>query len=407
MTETPRRTAILSGLAGLGGLAALGACTEGGTGPDRSAPTTPERTIGDRALPGPGTASRAFRGEHQAGIVEDPQPYAAFVALDLPHGTTRDAIRRLFAVWTDDIERLTSGRGTLVDQEAELAAVTARLTVTLGVGPRVPAITGATAPEWLAPLPAFPEIDRLDDRWGQADLLLQVCADSPTTVAHAQRRLITSAGPLVTLRWVQRGFREPYAVPGGVPMRNLFGQVDGTVQPAVTGVDAPLLWIGDEGPEWLRGGSALVVRRIAMALDTWDRADRRSRENAIGRRLDSGAPLTGTTLTDTPNLDALDDLGFHVIDDAAHVRRAHGSGAERFLRRPYTYDDAPEGDAVSNSGLLFAAYCADPVTQFVPVQRRIAEKDLLNLWTTPIGSAVFAIPPGARDGEILGQALVA
>ena len=57
-------------------------------------------------------------------------------------------------------------------------------------------------------------------------------------------------------------------------------------------------------------------------------------------------------------------------------------------------------------GLLFAAFQADPVRQFVPMQQRLAAGDLLNFWTTPIGSAVFAILPGPAEGEILGQALV-
>ncbi|MBK6886143.1 MAG: Dyp-type peroxidase [Tetrasphaera sp.] len=378
----------------------------GGAASGTSADGTP--VAGKVCVPGPGTAYRPFRGEHQAGVDDEPQPYVAFVAFTLPDGTDKEALRRLMTVWTDDIERLMSGRGTLTDQEPELAAVTARLTVTLGIGPRVPALAGVQVQAWLAPLPAFPSIDRLDDRWGQGDVLLQICADSPTTVAHAQRRLITSAGELVTVQWIQRGFREPFSgIPSGVPMRNLFGQVDGTVQPDARGVDASLIWAGNEAPDWMRGGSSLVLRRIAMDLEKWDRADRLSRENAIGRRLDSGAPLTGTDLNDTPDLDAVDALGFHRIDEAAHVRRAHGSGVERFLRRPYSYDDPPESGARVNSGLLFAAYCTDPVRQFIPVQRRLAEKDLLNLWTTPIGSAVFAILPGAGDGEILGQRLLA
>lgn len=73
-------------------------------------------------------------------------------------------------------------------------------------------------------------------------------------------------------------------------MRNLFGQVDGTVQPDVAGLDADLLWSLDGAPAWLRGGSSVVVRRIEMDLDGWDRVDRLSRENSIGRRLATGAP---------------------------------------------------------------------------------------------------------------------
>ena len=43
--------------------------------------------------------------------------------------------------------------------------------------------------------------------------------------------------------------------------------------------------------------------------------------------------------------------------------------------------------------------------QFLPVQHRLAELDLLNEWTTPIGSAVFAIPPGCEEGGWIGEQL--
>jgi dye decolorizing peroxidase len=392
-----RRTVLLSGLLGAGAGVASGAAMA--VAAERSRPEP------DPRLAAAGARVRPFRGTHQAGIVEPPPHYAAFVAFDLAEGSDRDAVRRLLTVWTDDIERLMAGRGTLTDLEPELAAVPASLTVTVGVGPGLVGLTGAEVPGWLAPLPAFPEIDRLEDAWSGGDLLLQVCADSPTTVAHAQRRLTTSVADLATVRWVQRGFREPFEGPG-VPMRNLLGQVDGTVQPDVTGLDADLLWVGDDGPAWLRGGSSVVVRRIGMRLDDWDRVDRASRENAVGRRLDTGAPVTGGGIDTPPDLGATDGLGFHVVDDAAHLRRAHATAPhERFLRRPYSFDDGQGSSA--RSGLVFVAYQADPARQFVPVQRRLAELDLLNLWTVPVGSAVFAVLPGAAEGEVLGEAMFA
>jgi dye decolorizing peroxidase len=392
-----RRAVLLSGLLGAGAGVAAGVGAAAAV--DGREPEPDTRLAAARAT------ARPFRGAHQAGILEAPPPAAAFVAFDLTDGADRDAVRRLLTVWTDDIERLMAGRATLTDLEPELAAVPASLTVTVGVGPRVAGLAGAEVPAWLAPLPAFPQIDRLEDSWSGGDLLLQVCADSPTTVAHAQRRLTTSVADLATVRWVQRGFREPFEGPG-VPMRNLFGQVDGTVQPDVTGLDAGLLWVGDEGPSWLRGGSSVVVRRIGMRLDDWDRVDRASRENAIGRRLDTGAPVTGGTVDSPADLEATDELGFHVVDDGAHLRRAHATAPhERFLRRPYSYDDGAGGEG--RSGLVFVAYQADPVRQFVPVQRRLAEMDLLNVWTVPVGSAVFAVLPGAAEGEVLGEAMFA
>lgn len=391
-----RRAVLLSGLAGAGAGVVTGAGAA--VARERSTPVVDDRLTRARAV------ARGFRGAHQAGILEAPPPYAAFVALDLLPGADRGAVERLLTVWTDDVERLVGGRGPLTDLEPELAAVPASLTVTVAVGPRVVRLAGAPAPTWLAPLPDFPQIDRLEERWSGGDLLLQVCAASPTTVAHAQRRLTAAVTDLARVRWVQRGFREPFEGPG-LPMRNLLGQVDGTVQPDVTGLDAGLLWVGDDGPAWLRGGSSVVVRRIAMDLDAWDRADRLSRENAIGRRLDTGGPVTGGGVDAPADLTAVDELGFHRIDDAAHLRRAHASAPhERFLRRPYSYDDGT--GAASSTGLVFVAYQADPVRQLVPVQRRLAEMDLLNLWTTPVGSAVFAVLPGARPGELLGQAML-
>jgi iron-dependent peroxidase len=54
------------------------------------------------------------------------------------------------------------------------------------------------------------------------------------------------------------------------------------------------------------------------------------------------------------------------------------------------------------------AYQADPVAQFVPIQKRLEQLDMLNTWTVPVGSAVFAIPAGVREeGGYIGESLFA
>jgi dye decolorizing peroxidase len=152
----------------------------------------------------------------------------------------------------------------------------------------------------------------------------------------------------------------------------------------------------------------MVVRRIRFDLDGWDALDRDDRELAIGRRLSDGAPLTGGTETTPADLEAVDARGLKVIPEFAHIRRAHARDPEeRFLRRGYSYDDPPEdASEISDVGLLFCSYQADIGSQFVPVQRRLAGLDLLNTWTTPIGSAVFAIPRGVTEGDWVGSALL-
>ncbi|MBB5916990.1 dye decolorizing peroxidase [Nocardia transvalensis] len=344
-----------------------------------------------------------FYGRHQAGIATTPQLHASFVALDLKPGTDRDDVIGLLKIWTGDAARLTRGAPALADTEPELAERPARLTVTIGFGTRVVGLAGSgAAPPWLRPLPDFP-IDRLDPAYCAGDLLLQVCADEATTVAHAVRALCKSVTSLVSVRWVQRGFRNAAK---GRTMRNLMGQVDGTVNIDPADFDR-LVWDDGGARPWLAGGTSLVLRRIAMNLDTWDELDADGRELTVGRRVATGAPLTGTREFDDPDFAAVDRFGIPVIPASSHIARAHHTTeTERFLRRGYNYDDAPPPGATSNSGLLFAAYQRDVDAQYLPVQRRLAEFDALNTWTTPIGSAVFAVPPGVpAPGGYVGQPL--
>lgn len=347
-----------------------------------------------------------FYGMHQAGIETTPPGHVAFAGFDLAPGVGREDVIGLLRIWTDDASRLTQGRPALADTEPELAARPARLTVTVGFGPELFTVTGLTArrPSWLRQLPPFP-VDRLEPAYTGADLVLQVCAEEATTVAHAVRVLSKHVKSLVTVRWVQRGFRD---APRGQTMRNLMGQVDGTVNIAPRTVDFDrLVWDDGASTPWLTGGTSLVLRRIAMDLDSWDELDADGRELTVGRKVSTGAPLTGTAENDEPDLTAVDRNGIPVIPPSSHVARArHTHDGERFLRRGFNYDEAPAPGQLSNSGLLFIAYQRDVDAQFLPVQQRLAEFDALNEWTTPVGSAVFAIPPGVPGaGNYLGQQL--
>ncbi len=406
---------------GLGGLA-VGATTGYARGADSTSadPASASATGpgGARAagLDGPAAAGLSVEpcyGAHQAGIATRAQAHARFLALDLRPGVDRGALVRLMRVLTEDIARLTSGRPALADPTPELAALPARLTVTVGFGLGLLTAAGRTAeaPGWLASgLPSF-SVDRLRPRWSGGDLLLQVAADDPVTVAHAVRVLLGDARTFATLRWVQSGFlRSVGSAPAGMTGRNLFGQVDGTVNPTPGTDDFDrVVWIppGPSTPEWLEGGTALVVRRIAMDLETWGSLGRDAKEQAVGRRLSDGAPLTGGTELTGADFAETDADGFPVIADTAHIRLAHAHRpVERILRRPYSYDDGIRPDGSADAGQVFVACMADPVAQFVPLQQRLAEADVLNVWTTPIGSALFAVPPGVTEGQHLGQGLL-
>lgn len=144
-----------------------------------------------------------------------------------------------------------------------------------------------------------------------------------------------------------------------------------------------------------------------MDLDGWDELARSGKEASIGRDLSVGAPLTGSSEQETPDFEARTPLGFPVIEDFAHIRRARPQAAqEQILRRSYNYDRPPRGEEqLSDTGMVFLSYQADVKRQFLPIQQRLAEGDRLNEWTTPIGSAVFAIPPGCAPGGYIGDSL--
>ncbi|WP_327139655.1 Dyp-type peroxidase [Nocardia sp. NBC_01327] len=347
-----------------------------------------------------------FYGQHQAGIDTEPPGAAAFVGFDLKPGVGREDIIGVLKIWTDDAARLTQGKPALADTEPELAQRPARLTVTVGFGPELFTIAGLETrrPSWLKQLPPF-TIDRLDPAYTGADLLLQICAEETTTVSHAVRVLSKHVKSLVQVRWVQRGFRNAAK---GQTMRNLLGQIDGTVNIAPRTVDFDrLVWDDGAQQPWLAGGTSLVLRRIAMKLDTWDELDADGRAITLGRRDSNGAPLSGTQEFDEPDFAAVDTYGIPVIPPSSHIARAHHTHeGERFLRRGYNYDEAPAPGQVSNSGLLFVSCQRDVDAQYLPVQQRLAEFDALNQWTTPVGSAVFVLPPGVpAPGGYLGQQL--
>lgn len=401
------------------GGAALGAAATWGWGALSPELLQSRRQAGvEGAHPGPG-ASRgagsgpygdqtvACHGVHQAGISTPPQGFLVLTAYDLVDGIARIDVQRLLKLWSEDIEFLTAGYATYTDTEPELSHLPASLTITVGFGPSMFTKLGLEdkKPAWLQQLPPY-QIDDLDPQWCEGDLVVQVCSDDPITTAHAARLLAKEAAAYATPRWTQHGSRNaPGVTMPGATMRNHFGQLDGTRNPKAD--EEPNLIFTAGGPPWLDGGSTMVVRRIHMNLDSWDELDIPARDVVLGRRQDTGAPLTGKEEFDEPDLEAKNTLGFPVIDTAAHIRRARtDDGSQRIYRRPYNYVDNPRPGQISNVGLVFIAFQADLEHQYLPLQQQLADLDLLNQWTTPVGSAVFAIPRGFQPGEYLGQDLI-
>ncbi len=414
----PSRRRVL-GVAGAGGVAGLAGLTGLGVG------------VAVARAEDPADPTYPFHGEHQAGIVTPAQDRLAFAAFDVA-ATSRGELEALLRRWSAAAEQLTcgepvdeggSGRTNAPpgDTGEALGLSAARLTLTFGVGPSLFVDAqgrdrfglAARRPAALARLPHFPG-DRLDPRRSDGDLCVQACADDPQVAVHAIRNLARLAFGTASLRWSQLGFgRTSSTARSQQTPRNLFGFKDGTAN--LTAEDTTLLdthvWVGpddDRGAAWLGGGSYLVARRISMSIETWDRTSIGEQEALVGRDRPHGAPLSGGQEHTEPDFDAVRD-GAPAMPLDSHVRLAHPSrnAGVRMLRRGYNFADGSDGLGRLDAGLFFLAYVRDPLTHYVPMQSRLATRDGLREYLTHTGSALFAVPPGARPGGFVGETLLA
>ena len=188
---------------------------------------------------------------------------------------------------------------------------------------------------------------------------------------------------------------------GWSPPRNLLGFKDGTNNLRAEDREALAghVWVRGGDQPWLEGGTYLVARRIRMLIESWDRASLDDQEQTIGRHKRSGAPLGADREHDPVRLAAL--------PADSHVRLAApaANAGVRLLRRGYSFTDGMDaGLGQLDAGLFFISFQRDP-EQFVRVQRALGA-DRLNEYVRHTGSAVFAIPPGARRGGYVGQGLL-
>ncbi|QYN36612.1 deferrochelatase/peroxidase EfeB [Pseudonocardia sp. DSM 110487] len=366
-----------------------------------------------------------FRGDRQAGIVTPAQDRLHFVALDLTTGD-RERVRALLQKWTTAAERMTAGaetapggavggnpEGPPADTGEALGLPAASLTLTFGVGPGFfdkLGIDPALRPAGLAELPRF-TLDQLDPAMSGGDLCIQACADDPQVAVHAVRNLVRMGFGTTTVRWSQLGFgRTSSTSTAQATPRNLFGFKDGTRNlKAEDGAELDQhVWVRpDDGPAWLAGGTYLVARRIRMHIEIWDRTSLAEQEMIIGRTKGEGAPLGAAGEFDTADLAAIGPDGEPRIADVAHIRLAspEALGGVRILRRGYNFVDGSDGQGHLNAGLFFVAFMRDPHAQFVPMQRALANNDVMMEYIEHTGSAVFACPPGLADGQYWGQPL--
>ena len=383
--------------------------------------------------PDSAAGTEPFWGRFQGGIVTPQQRHSYFAALDLTTDK-RDDLIALLREWTVAAAAMAAGRPAkpLGDDLAAPGADTgealglppARLTLTFGFGAGLFVKDGrdryglaAERPPALIDMPRFAGDQLVETRSG-GDLSLQACADEPQVAFHAVRQLARLAYGRAEMRWAQTGFLPEYRA--GETPRNLMGFRDGTNNPAIDDPELmrQIVWVGEEGPEWMRDGSYLVARRIRIALEHWDRMKVAFQEETVGRHKYSGAPIGSKNEFDPLDLAATDDDGNPVIAENSHVRlaAAESNDGARLLRRAYSYNDGVNFIAERwppwrqgmeyDAGLFFLCYQRDPRAGFVRIFDRMARFDMLNQFVTHTGGGLFACPGGVAEGEFIGQRLV-
>jgi deferrochelatase/peroxidase EfeB len=373
-----------------------------------------------------------FWGRHQGGILTPLQHNTYFAAFDLTT-TERDEVITMLQAWTIAAARMTQGQTAeplgadvsvpAADSGEVLGLSPARLTITFGFGAGLFIKDGqdryglgSHRPAALVDLPRFNGDQLVESRTG-GDLSIQACADDPQVAFHAVRQLARLAYYVAQIRWVQTGFSASFGAKE--TPRNLMGFKDGTNNPPVNDPKMmdKVIWVSDEGPDWMRSGSYVVVRRIRIALEHWDRMNVAFQEQTVGRHKYSGAPLGGTNEFDKADYDATDKDGNLIIPENSHVRLAaavKNEGAQ-ILRRPYSYNDGANftaerwppwrQDMEYDAGLFFVCYQKDPRTGFIKLFDKMSKFDMMNQFVTHVGGGLFACPGGVAEDEFIGQQL--
>ncbi|RIN25013.1 iron uptake transporter deferrochelatase/peroxidase subunit [Mammaliicoccus vitulinus] len=355
-----------------------------------------------------------FYGKYQSGITTEVQKHVYFVVLTINKMSVSE-VKEMFKIWTnysvhlmngDFVKELGKNKMLPSPDTGETIGLDAnRLSLTFGISPSFFEKVGLNnrKPELLKDLPHFPK-DQLDKAYTGGDICIQACSDDPQVNFHAIRNLIRVAKGEVSMKWSQTGFNSFKEKDGKIETpRNLFSFKDGTGNPAVHNQSEldKYVFIQDG---WAKNGTYLVVRRIQMLLETWDRTALGEQEATFGRYRHSGAPIGKEHEFDTFDPNIKDENGDKLIEKESHVSLAKASKTN-ILRRSYSYSDGIHSQTGTfDAGLLFLSFQKSP-EQFIKIQNKMGAVDKLNEYITHRGSGIFLCLPGVREGGYLGETL--
>ena len=195
----------------------------------------------------------------------------------------------------------------------------------------------ASRPEALVDLPRFNGDQLVPERTG-GDLSIQACADDPQVAFHAVRQLARLAYGAAQIRWAQTGFVDP----GDAATRRATSWDSRTARSVPRTRTARHLGGRRDGPDWMRGGTYLVVRRIRMALEHWDGTEVGipGADDRPAQILGRAAGEQGRVRPDEPRCRPTGTATRSSRRTRTSVwRRRRPTTARQILRRGYSYND--------------------------------------------------------------------
>ena len=260
--------------------------------------------------------------------------------------------------------------------EVMLAPDAGEVTVTIGVAaPHARSLWPART-EAARDLPEF--ATDADHMPGAGDVVVQVCAETESAVRDVTDSFLTLL-PDADVVWRQAGYRDAPTTSGTA--RTGIGFIDGIANPRSRDALRHGVWTGAPQRD-----TYMVMRRTWIDA-AFNRMSIEQQEQAIGRRRDTGAPLSGGAPLDDVDLFVKAADGTLLTPVSSHARRAHplNLGVPLMLRRSYNFSERGE------RGLLFVAFVSDPAT-FIATQRRIEESDDLIAHTRVDASGCYFVP---------------
>lgn len=357
--------------------------------------------------------------DHPCGIATMQQRYCTFAMFNMNAGTTRQDLQLLLARWTAAISIMQEGKplgdirpsfsGSSVPKDVGecFEIPPSSLTVTVGFGEKLfddRFGISSFKPEKLVEFPRITN-ERLDPAQQGSDLGVQICADDSQVIFHALRTLAKIGRNKATISFMENGFQPTRQSTQQTTPRDLFGFRDGSTNPVEDKEFDSFIWVSGGDQEWLEGGSYMVYRRSAIIMAPWENMRISEQERLIGRRKDTGAPLSnpdGDEFT-LPDLTAKDDNGNYLIDPNSHVAvtsdQRHGF---KILRRAFNYWEGLTDHGDQNCGFLNMSFVNDPYNYW-KLRDDMGKYDILNEYYYDDRSGLYAVPQSPATGHYIGQ----